>query len=342
MGRALGPEEYGILGALFSIFYILVTPSGTIQTVITKFISQFKAENEYGKIRSFLGLAFKKIFFYGLMFFIAFILSSRYIALFLKIPHTPVVALGVVLFLSFLYPILNGVLIGLQRFNWYSAAGVIQTTLKLGFGVLLVSLGFGVVGAVNALSLAAIVTILIVLIPIWFLFKIEKEKLHHLNIFRYGLFVLIGVEGLMLITNMDMFLVKHFFSALEAGYYAAASMLAKISWFASGALIAVMFPKISELHTKGENSSSILKNTLFYTVLISFSIVLIYFIAPTFVIRMLYGEKYLAVKGLIGYLSLGLAFFALNNVIAMYNFAIKRMKFVYKKLGRIPTNLFVG
>ena len=52
MGRALGPEEYGTLGALFSIFYVLVAPSGTVQTNIAKFTSEYKAKNEYGKIHA--------------------------------------------------------------------------------------------------------------------------------------------------------------------------------------------------------------------------------------------------------------------------------------------------
>jgi len=184
-------------------------------------------------------------------------------------------------------------------------------------------------GAVNSLNLSILISMAIALIPVWFLFSQPKDPVEHLEVFRYGFFVLAGTMALMFITNIDMFLVKHFFSAAEAGYYAAASMLAKIPWFASGALAAVMFPKISELHTRKEDSSAILKSTVFYTALISFSVVLVYFVAPTFVTRMLYGSEYLAVKDIIGYLSLGLGFFALNTVLAMYNFAVKRTGFVY-------------
>ena len=67
MGRTLGPVEYGTLGALFSVYYALNVPSGTIQTVITKYVSEFKAKNEYGKIRTFYGTAFRKIFVYGFL-----------------------------------------------------------------------------------------------------------------------------------------------------------------------------------------------------------------------------------------------------------------------------------
>src|SRR3989344_8465643 len=241
MGRVLGPVEYGELGALFAIYYSLNVPSGTVQTVVTKFVSEFKARNEYGKIRNLLGVAFRKIGFYGLMFLLVFVLLSRHIAVFLKISQGPIIAIGVLLFLSFLFPLFSGMLRGLQKFKWYGASGIIQAGLKLGLGILLVSLGFGLGGAIDALNFSMAITLAIILIPLWFLFKHKKEPFDNNGMFKYSFLVLVGIEGLMLMTNMDMFLVKHFFSAVEAGYYAAASMLSKISWFASGALIAVMF-----------------------------------------------------------------------------------------------------
>ena len=43
MGRSLGVVEYGILGSLLAAFYILFVPLGAISTVVTKFVSEFKA-----------------------------------------------------------------------------------------------------------------------------------------------------------------------------------------------------------------------------------------------------------------------------------------------------------
>src|SRR3989338_2360056 len=76
MGRALGPEEYGVLGALFSMFYALNVPSGTVQTVVTKFVSEYKAMNEYGKITGFFIGALKRITLYGLVFLVVFMVVS--------------------------------------------------------------------------------------------------------------------------------------------------------------------------------------------------------------------------------------------------------------------------
>ena len=54
MGRSLGPAEYGILGSLLAAFYILFVPLEAISTVVTKFVSEFQAKEEYGKVASLL------------------------------------------------------------------------------------------------------------------------------------------------------------------------------------------------------------------------------------------------------------------------------------------------
>ena len=51
MGRALGPEEYGVFGALFAIFYMIGIISQTLGTSTTQFVSKFVGE---GKADRFL------------------------------------------------------------------------------------------------------------------------------------------------------------------------------------------------------------------------------------------------------------------------------------------------
>lgn len=229
--------------------------------------------------------------------------------------------------LALLAIVMNGVLRGLQKFYWIGVSNIITSFSKLVFGILLVTLGFGVGGALNSLNIAFVFAILIPLIPTWFIFKYKKGSINHIDLFKYSVPVLLAAISLILITNFDLILVKHYFSSLEAGFYTAASMLAKIIWFISIALVTVMFPKIADLHAKKKDSSILLKNSLLYTFLISFSVVLVYFVAPTFVSKLLYGPEY-EISNLIGLFALALGFFALNNVLVYYNLAVKRTRFV--------------
>ena len=60
----------------------------------------------------------------------------------------------------------------------------------------------------------------------------------------------------MVLTNIDLILVKHFFTPIEAGYYSIAQMVGKIILILPIPIVTVMFPKLSSLDGREE------KNTL--------------------------------------------------------------------------------
>src|SRR3989344_4146763 len=51
MGRLLGPEEYGVLGALFSLIYIITFSFGTLKTVVMRFSAGYIAKKKLGKVK---------------------------------------------------------------------------------------------------------------------------------------------------------------------------------------------------------------------------------------------------------------------------------------------------
>ena len=70
MARNLSPSNYGILNSLFSVLMIVSIPSGTVQTVVTKFISTFYINKHYERINLLLCSFAKKVFFFGLFIFL--------------------------------------------------------------------------------------------------------------------------------------------------------------------------------------------------------------------------------------------------------------------------------
>ena len=63
MGRALGPEDYGVFGALFAIFYMIAVISQTLGTTATSFVSRFKGEGK--QIGFFLSGSIKQMALIG-------------------------------------------------------------------------------------------------------------------------------------------------------------------------------------------------------------------------------------------------------------------------------------
>ena len=335
MGRALGPEQYGVFGALMSLFYILSAPASSINTVLTKFVSNYKSHEEYGKIKTLLIRSFRKLLIYGVIGFIIYLLISSFIAGFLRIETYYVIIIGILVLLTFLVQISNGFLRGLQKFTWMNVNGLLWTSLKLIFGIIFVSLGLGVLGALIALNLSVLIGILFPFIALAFLFKYRKENITNDKsmLYSYGWFLFLGSMFLVMLVNGDVILVKRFFNDSEVGIYNAVSTIAKIIWFSSGALITVMFPKVNESFKKGENPSSILRTSLFYVFLIAVALIVLSFVAPTFIVNTLYGNAYLDAVKLLGLFSVGLGLFSLSNVLMFYNFGIEKKSFIYAIFG---------
>src|SRR3989344_1622923 len=117
MGRKLGPEDYGVLGVLLALIYLFNITSGTIQSSIAKFTSIFKAKKNFKKIKFLLRNSVKKLFFYGILFNLTFILISPLLAKFLHIPVLPLIILSFMISFEFILPVVRGALQGLQKFN---------------------------------------------------------------------------------------------------------------------------------------------------------------------------------------------------------------------------------
>jgi len=86
VGRILGPSQYGELGALLSIFYILNVPSGVVQTGLTKYFSILNARQAHGEAKTLLIRSFMVLSACGLLGFIILIPFLHIFAAFL--PHT--------------------------------------------------------------------------------------------------------------------------------------------------------------------------------------------------------------------------------------------------------------
>ena len=95
MARALGPEDYGILGSMLSLFYIFSVPSVVITTILTQIISEQKGKEDYGKIKSILLISTKKLAYIGLAIFLMLIFLSPLLKNILNLPsEIPVIVLG--------------------------------------------------------------------------------------------------------------------------------------------------------------------------------------------------------------------------------------------------------
>ena len=334
MGRSLGAAEYGILGSLLAAFYILFVPLGAFSTVVTKFVSEFKARKEYGKVASLLFPGMRKLSRYAILIFIGLSLGSWLTADFLRIPSPfPVILMGLAIAFAVGLPIPRGVLQGLQKFGQLGLNISLESLIRLLLGVLLVSLGLGVNGAILAYGLGYLAAILLALMPLRFLLHLRNETIDISSIYKFSLPTLTMSICLAVMTNVDLIFVKHFFTSEEAGIYTVVSVLGKVIFFVSGAFTIPMFPLVSELHTRGENTLLILKKSLFYVISFSGIVIAAYWLFPSFIVHTLYGRAYSLAIPLLGAMGIAMGLIALVMVYTTYLLALKDTRFVKVLLG---------
>lgn len=331
MSRSLGPVDYGIMVSLFSVFMIISVPAGVLQTVTTKYTSNFKAKGELTKIKLLLHHLITRASLFGIAGFILFTLLSGYIASFLHIPsRLPIVLVAVTLALGIICPVLLGTLLGLQKFLYFGTDMIIGGVGKLFFGILLIYMGLKVNGALLGLAMGSLAAFLFAIFPLRRQFSSDQTDCNFSLSPIYGYFFPVGLMLLcfMLLTNIDLILVKHFFNPSQAGHYAAASIVAKIILFLPGAIAMVMFPKTSELHALSKESKPVLKKSLLYTTVLSGGVLLLYLTIPSLIVKSLFGSQYIPTIPLIGIFGLAMLFFSLTNILLFYQISVHQLKFL--------------
>lgn len=330
MIRMLGPEDYGILGSLFAIIYLVTFSTSPINMVVSKTIAEHHLKNKE-KIKFIYYNTFKKIIFIGLLILALYILASPFIASYMNIDDLPgVILVGVIAYFSLIAVLLTGTLNGMQKFVWQNISGLISTILKFSLAVLLVYLGFKVNGALTAIIIGILISLIVAYIPIKReLRKTKQKRINLKSMYYYAFPVFLSSVFFVLIITLDQILVKHFFSSEQAGIYAAAGMIAKMVWFGSSFLIGPLFPKVVELKSKGKDPSSLLTNSLIYISVLVVLGCLILFIAPNFIVRILSGHLYDSAIPLLGLFGVSLGIFSLLQIFMTYNLAAGKFKFIY-------------
>lgn len=335
MGRFLGPVNYGVLASIISVLYILLVPTTTITTAVMKFAAEHAVEGRPGKTRELMMRLSNRLLVISVILFVVMVALSPVLSSFLNIPSVwPIVILSGMVLVGYVLPVNRGILQGLQRFGSLSASLILETIIKLAVGIALVIAGFAVNGAVFGIVVAVFVAYAFSFWPLRDILAERGEGGVSLKaLFKYSIPVFIALLCLSAYYSVDIMLVKHFLSPVEAGYYSGLSILGKIVVFASLAITGVMFPLVAARHKAEEPHRHILLSTLGLTAAVSGAIVAVYFIMPRFTIGILFGAKYLSVAPYLGSFGIAMLLLSLSYVFANYFLAIHKTRYIPVLVG---------
>jgi len=342
MVRHLTPADYGQLNALMALFMLITVPANTVQTTITRFVSVFQAKSQHRQTKDFLKHFLLVMVAVALFFFLAIALGSSLLSAFLQISSPGVILLtGVILFFAMIAPVPWGGLQGLQKFGLLAFNLILNGGLKLLVGILLVVGGWGVLGAMGSIAIAYFVTTFLSLILIRFSMRKEEGEAHSqaypilddssslLEAYRYFFPVGMTLLCFMTLTQIDLILVKHLFTPMEAGYYSIAQMVGKIILFLPLPVVMVMFPKVSLLDAQKKETLPVLIRGLMVAGALCVPGILISHLFPDRITQMLTGKLYPECGPLIRLFSINMTFFSLTFILLYYHLATRRNIFLY-------------
>lgn len=331
IAHKLSASEFASFNALLSVYILIFSPLSTIQTAVVKYSSEFNANNQLTKLKFLFSGLLKKAAVMGLITLLIFSYFAPRLINILKIHSVSCgYILAALIALAWFIPVFSGAAQGLELFGWFVSSSVISGALKLIFAFILILLGFNITGALGALLLSTVLGLAILYVPLrkFFQIKAEKEDINYREIFSYLFPVALAIFCFAALTNIDMVLVKYFFTQADSGIYSLAQMIGKIFLFLPAAISIVMFPRTSGLHAKKMDTFFTLKISLLYVSGLCVIAFLIYNIAPAFFLLVLTGKTY-AEPVLLGRLfAISMSFFALLFVLISYFLSINDLRFI--------------
>jgi O-antigen/teichoic acid export membrane protein len=311
MARMLGPSKFGHVTASVTLLMLASAMTLSFQLVCAKFVARNQTAGAKAAVyRSLLGKAWVISVALGG----ALAASRNLVSGYLHIPDSMVIAvlaIGIAAYAP--VGVRRGALQGLCSFPRLSASFIIEALTRLACGVLLVAAGYGVLGAVAAISAAVLAAYFFP--PLGPELRVRSEKSNPAS-FGEGIQAIVFFVGQVIINNIDILLVKHFFAPELAGLYAAVALVGRLLYFASWSVVSAMFP-ISAARPHEENHE-VVYWPLVTVLLLALCFVLTLSFFPHFVIHAIFGTEFHQGEPLLALYAVSAGLYSLSVVLMTY------------------------
>lgn len=334
MGRLLSPEEFGEFSAVFSLsFFISYIQMKTVRVAMTGIVSSKIGNSGFTAVKKKYCSLFKRLVLVGTFTGALLFLCVPTIASFIKIEKFELIyPLSVIVLISWLLPLNLGTFQGLQRFVPLGSMNIIRATVKIVVGISLVYFGMSSLGAIIGMVIGIGVAYIVSQLIVMKILSGDHKELKDHNSDDWGrtasIYVMISVIGLTCLTNIDVVLIKHFFSSVDTANYTAASLVGRVISFFPVGFITVMIPNVIRRNKDQREAIKVLRKTLVLTLIPIVIISIGAIVFPKVYLNTLYGGKYNDAVDLVRYFSLLMFIFSIISILVNYQLAMKKKFFI--------------
>lgn len=339
MVRMLGPSNYGEFASIISLIGLLGIIPMSLNLVVIKYVSSAKDDKELSSLVVWLK---RKVLIASVIFSSLILVITPFVSSFLHINTLLYLILVAISFLFSTQSLFNrSVLQGLLRFKAMVISILAENAIKVLLSILLVYFGFAVGGAITGFTLAALVGWYITNFFLKYKGGNSRVVINVREIFLFTIPVFIQSLAVTSLYSSDVILVKHFFPSYEAGIYASLSILGKIIFFGAGPIGAVMFPLVSRRNSRNENHKKVFIFSVFATVILALGVLLLYWLYPFLVIKLLFGQENAEAAGLLVWFGIFITLFTLSSLFISYGLALGKKLIVFLPLAAALSQVII-
>lgn len=300
-GKVLGPAEYATFGAAISFVYLCSIAVGPVNATLAHFTARFRAAGEPGKVRSLASAALRRVAVAGLLACGIVALATGPLAGVLRMEHPgPLQVALTIVYLTLLLAVPRGLLRGAGRFGSHNANLILEAAIRLLAGVLLLRTTAAATAGLAAYLVALAVALAFAGFQVRGIASGPAAALVDRSLVtRFAGSMLLFAALAAAFQNLDVLFAKHYFAAHDAGLYAAAIAVARVSGIVLMPFNALMLPLITSLAEEGQPTLAPLLRVTGYYLLLAAAPLALFWGAPHAVMRLLYGEPYVAAAGLL-------------------------------------------
>ncbi|WP_299114515.1 oligosaccharide flippase family protein [uncultured Winogradskyella sp.] len=324
LGRILGPAQFADAAVLITFLLVLSFIAMTFQLVTAKFSVLF----EHSVFKSFITKVYQQALGVGVLLgLLIIVFASQLQEVFNTSSASMFVIFGCGVPLYFLMSVNRGTYQGKKAYKSLSITYQGEMLSRL-FITLSIILLFGIKSS-WVIATGILLSFVFGLFP----FKVKQisfnkllplEKTYSKQIKRFFLLTAFYELTQIIINNSDILLVKHYFESYEAGLYASLALIGRIVYFIAWMFVMLLLPAVVELQKEGKETATVLFKYVGYITAISAIIVSVCLSCPEFIIKLLFGEAYIAMAPLLWKYAIATSMFAISNIFAYYYLSLDK------------------